>query len=74
MKKQIFISYDREADVMYLSFGKPVIDVGEEIQTGVFAHYDAKTAELVGLTIINFSKKCHKEPKGIAIPVLATGK
>ena len=68
MKKKIYISYDNEADVMYLNFGKQVKAVGEEIEEGIFARYDPKTEELIGLTVINFSKKFGGEPKGIAIP------
>ena len=57
MKKKISITYDQEADVVYLGFGKPVPAVSEEIQDGVFARYDPETQEPVGLTVTNFSKK-----------------
>ena len=57
MKKKISITYDQEADVVYLGFGKPVPAVGGEIQDGVFARYDPETEELVGLTVTNFSKE-----------------
>lgn len=71
MEKKISISFDKEADVMYLSFGKPVKAEGEEIEEGVFARYDPKSKKLVGLTIVNFSKKFGIAPKEIAIPELA---
>jgi len=69
MRNKIFISYDKEADVMYLSFGEPAKAVGEEIENGVFVRYDAKSNELAGLTIINFSKKFDVEPKELVVPV-----
>ena len=66
--QKIRISYDREADVMYLSFGEPVKAESEEIEEGVFARFDPKSKKLVGITIINFSKKFGSVPKEIAIP------
>lgn len=36
---------------------------------GIFARYDPKTEELVGLTIINFSKKFGVKPKEVAVPI-----
>ncbi len=69
MQKKISISYDKEADVIYLNFDEPVEAVGEEIEEGVFARYNPKTDELAGLTIVNFSKKFGVEPRDVAIPV-----
>jgi len=68
MKRKISISYDKDADVVYLSFNGPSVAEGEEIEEGVFARYDPETKELVGLTILNFSKKFALEPTEIAIP------
>ena len=69
MKEKILISYDKEADVVYLSFGAPVEAVSEEVEEGVFARYDPDSEELVGLTVVNFSKKFDIEPKEVAVPV-----
>lgn len=55
--KKISISYDKEADVMYMSFGEPVKAEAEEIEEGIFARYHPKSKELVGFTVLNFSKK-----------------
>ncbi|MDI6642414.1 MAG: DUF2283 domain-containing protein [Elusimicrobiota bacterium] len=71
MEKKISISFDKEADVMYLSFGEPAKAEGEEIEEGVFARYDPKSRKLVGLTVVNFSKKFGIAPKEIAIPEFA---
>ena len=70
MLKKISISYDKQADVMYMSFGEETEAVGEEIKEGVFARYNPETKELVGLTIINFSKKFDLEPKEVEVPAL----
>ncbi|MEW6556178.1 MAG: DUF2283 domain-containing protein [Elusimicrobiota bacterium] len=69
MEKKISISYDKMADVMYLSFGLPQKAVGEEIEDGIFARYDSVTEELIGLTVLNFSKKFDIEPKEVAVPL-----
>ncbi len=68
MGRKILISFDKEADVMYLSFGEPVKAEGEEIEEGVFARYDPTSKKLVGLTVVNFSKKFGVTPKEIEIP------
>ncbi len=47
--------YDKEADVLYVSFGAPkpseVLDTGEDL----LIRFDPKTGELTGFTILNFS-------------------
>jgi len=67
-QRRIYLSYDKDADVVYLSFGKPEKAEGEEIQDGVFARYRSGTKELVGLTITGFSRKFGKKPREIAVP------
>jgi uncharacterized protein YuzE len=70
MDKKIYISYDKEADVVYLSFGRPTKAEAEEVQEGIFARYKPKTKELVGLTIVNFSKKFGIQPKEVGISLV----
>jgi len=67
-KQVVSISYDHEADVMYLSY-QDVEAVAEEIGDGIFARYDPKNESLVGFTILNFSKKFNQVPKNIEIPL-----
>jgi uncharacterized protein YuzE len=55
-KNRIIMSYDREADTVYISFGKPRKAVSEEIDPYVVVRRDAKTNKTVGITITNFSK------------------
>jgi hypothetical protein len=47
--KKISIAYDKKADVLYMSFGKPAKAVSEEVQQGVFARYDPKKSSLLAL-------------------------
>ena len=46
--------YDEEADVLYISVGKPRRAAGTDIGDGVVVRYDNKKKEIVGLTILGF--------------------
>ncbi len=57
----MFIDYDEEADVLYISFGKP-----QKADDSVHGENDIirrkKKGKLIGLTILNASR--FKKPKG----------
>lgn len=44
--------YDEEADVLYLSLGKPRPAIGIDIGDGIVVRYDETHREVVGLTVI----------------------
>jgi len=46
--------YDEDADVLYISVGKPRPAIGVDIGEGVVVRYDDKKKEIVGLTLIGF--------------------
>jgi uncharacterized protein YuzE len=54
--KSINSFYDKEADVLYVSFGDPktseTLDTGEDL----LIRFDPETGELTGFTILNFSE------------------
>ncbi len=52
--------FDEEADVLYISVGKPRPAVGADIGEGVIVRYDEKKKEVVGLTIIGFRARTLK--------------
>jgi len=56
MERKIQIAYDKDADVVHITFANVKAEA-EEIDDGIFARYDPKTKELVGFTITNFSRK-----------------
>jgi len=58
------IKYDREADVLYISFGKPRRAEGLDIGDGTILRIDPKTEEVVGITILNFKARAEKEVEG----------
>lgn len=68
MKKALEISYDKEADVMYLGLGRPTKAVTEEIDQDILARYHPKTKALVGVTVVNFSQRFGKKPGQIQVP------
>lgn len=44
--------YDGEADVLYVSIGRPRKATGVDIGQGVIVRYDEKRKEVVGVTIM----------------------
>jgi uncharacterized protein YuzE len=52
--------YDEEADVLYLSIGKPQPAVGVDIGEGVILRYDETCQEVVGLTLIGLRARLLK--------------
>ena len=48
--------YDKEADTLYLSFGKPVPALTLDLGSGVLARYIEDSGEIVGFTIVGLSE------------------
>ncbi len=66
--KEIEFDYDEEADVLYISFGKPKKAIVEEVGN-IGVRIDEKTKNIVGLTVIEFLKTFGKKHTPIKIPV-----
>ncbi len=49
---QVWVDYDQEADVLYLSFRRPQQATDSELEDNFIYHYDGE--KLVGVTIIDF--------------------
>jgi len=56
MSKKIEYNYDKEADVMYLSLGRPQSAFTLKIAEDFILRLHPKTREVVGITIIDFSQ------------------
>ena len=55
-QKNIWLSYDEEADVLYVNFKKPShADDSELLDNDVIVRYE--NDEVIGMTIMNASKK-----------------
>ncbi len=59
-KSKIDWDYDEDADVLYLSIGKPQPAVGLDIGDGIVLRYDENRKELVGLTVIGLRTRLLK--------------
>ena len=58
--KKIDLDYDEEADVLYISFGKPrEAKDSVEVEDGII-HRIADN-EIIGITITDFKARTHKE-------------
>ena len=51
--------YDKNADVLYISFGKPKEAICVEKEAGILLRVDPFKDKLVGITVINVKKKLH---------------
>lgn len=70
MRREVQFHYDREADVLYLSVGKPqrakTVEMGEDF----ILRLHPKTGEVVGMTIIDFSKHFPRlKPARLRLPL-----
>lgn len=59
---------DRGADVLYFTIIPDRVAYAKEVQSGVYVRYDAKSHELVGITVLNFSKKLQTDFKEVKVP------
>ena len=51
------VEYDKEADVLYISFGKPRAAIATEVNDGDLIRIDPYNDEVVGITILDFKAK-----------------
>ena len=74
-KKNILnVFYDKGADVLYVSQGKPSpTDATSETKDEVVVRKNPKTGEVKGFTILNFLKRSENKSSTITLPSLSTG-
>ena len=56
-KSEATVHYDAEADVLYISFGKPRKAEGIDMGEGTILRVDPETGEVVGITLLDFNKR-----------------
>ncbi len=56
-QRAIRLSYDKDADVLYISFGKPQKGISEEMGSGIVVRRDNINGQIIGITIIDFEKQ-----------------
>jgi len=57
MAKKLTFSFDKVADVLYLSFGDPQKAISEEREDGILIRKTHENGKIVGITIIDFEKR-----------------
>ena len=69
MEEGLRFSFDKEADVLDISIGKPKKAISREIEDDFFVRVDPKTDKVVGFSILNFEKwfKTDKDKKVVPI-------
>ena len=67
-KDEMKIFYDHEADVLYVTCGKPEYTDYVEYSDDVILRLDPETERLVGFTIIDFSQHFSKQESDITLP------
>ena len=55
MEKTIMFFYDKDNDIMDISFGKPKVAISEEADDDIVVRIDPKSREILGFTIINIA-------------------
>lgn len=71
-RKKLSFSYDKKADVLYLSVGKPRKSISREVEDGILLRFDPKSKEVTGLTIMDFESRFQKaKPRPIDISLEA---
>lgn len=67
-RKRMSFSYDKQADVLYLSVGKSRKSISREIEDGILLRFDPRTKDITGLTILDFEARFQKaRPRPIDI-------
>jgi len=60
-KKNVQWDYDADADVLYISIGKPQKAEGIDLGNGVIVRVNPATNEIIGFTILNPIQKTLQE-------------
>lgn len=72
MKSKLFYQYDKGADVLYFSQGKPSSrDTSKETSDDVILRLDPKSKRVKGFTILNFAGRSGKKGAAISLPIEA---
>ncbi len=71
MAETLRFSYDKQADILDISIGRPHRAVSREIEDDVFVRLDPKSRKVLGFSILNFTKWSTDQDTSRPIPVTA---
>lgn len=57
MEKEMRFWFDKDGDILDVSFGEPRKAVSKETEDDIVIRVDPETKEVVGFTVLNFSKR-----------------
>ncbi len=71
IENELMMGYDREADVLYLSFGEPQKGMKYlEVDNNLIVRLHPKSGKVMGLTILDFSQRFGTVESLVKIPVV----
>lgn len=70
MAKRLSFFFDRDADILYLSVGKPRPGIAKEVGDDILVRVDPKSRKVVGCTILNLTKRFNKMKHAESLPVI----
>lgn len=69
---KLYYYYDREADVLYISQGKPSpSDQSQEADDDTILRLNSKTGKVRGFTILNFVRRLGRKNLAVSLPIEA---
>ena len=74
MKERLRFWFDEEGDTLDISLGRPKKAISRELKDDILVRVSTKTKKVIGLTILNFTKRFRKAnvPEEIATPLRAS--
>ena len=57
LKEKVEFNHDKDANVLYISFGKPKTCMSEEQFPGILVRTDIDTKQVSGITILDYEQK-----------------
>ena len=70
MAKRLTFFFDQEADILYLSLGKPRPARSLEVGDDIVVRIDPKTQHVVGCTILNLTKRFARMKEAEPLPLM----
>lgn len=70
MAKHLRFFFDREADILYLSVGKPRPAISREVGDDIVVRVDPKSRRVIGCTILNLTKRFGKMKTPESLPLI----
>lgn len=69
---RLFYYFDKEADIFYLSQGKPSAgDITRELDDDVVIRISPRTKKIRGFTVLNFTSRLKKGVLPVSLPIHA---